>query len=176
MRYKRLVFGLSAAPELFQKCMETILADFPWIVVFIDDVLIHAPDEKLLNTRMTLVKNRLEQYGIVLNESKTIESATEIDFLGYRLSAEGITISPEKLEAIGKFRTPKSAEEVRSFLGLATFVSRHIPNFSTISSPLNSLTRKAVPFEWTELHQKAFETLKHVLNKSETLAFFQPEL
>lgn len=44
MRYKRLVFGLSAAPELFQKCMETILGEFPWVIVFIDDILIHAPD------------------------------------------------------------------------------------------------------------------------------------
>lgn len=48
MRYKRLVFGLSAAPELFQKCMETILGDFPWLIVFIDDILIFAPNIDIL--------------------------------------------------------------------------------------------------------------------------------
>ena len=48
MRYKRLVFGLSAAPELFQKCMETILGDFPWLIVIIDDILIFAPNIDIL--------------------------------------------------------------------------------------------------------------------------------
>lgn len=51
MRYKRLMFGLSAAPELFQKVMETILADFPWLIVFIDDILIPAKDESELTQR-----------------------------------------------------------------------------------------------------------------------------
>lgn len=52
MRYKRLLFGLSAAPELFQKCMESILGDFPWLVIFIDDILIHAPDVDILKVHI----------------------------------------------------------------------------------------------------------------------------
>lgn len=60
MRYKRLMFGLSAAPELFQKVMETILADFPWLIVFIDDILIPAKDESELTQRTELVRLRLQ--------------------------------------------------------------------------------------------------------------------
>lgn len=58
MRYKRLMFGLSAAPEFFQKCIESILADFPWIIVFIDDIMIHAPNEEILKVLFCLEYSR----------------------------------------------------------------------------------------------------------------------
>lgn len=57
MRYKRLVFGLSAAPELFQKCMETILGEFPWLIIFIDDILIFAPNIDILKVNLYLHMN-----------------------------------------------------------------------------------------------------------------------
>lgn len=61
MRYKRLMFGLSAAPEIFQKCIESILADFPWIIVFIDDIMIHAPNEEILKVLFFLeyIRNKI---------------------------------------------------------------------------------------------------------------------
>lgn len=151
MRYKRLVFGLSAAPELFQKCMESMLGDFPWLIVFIDDILVFAPDEETLKQRVNILKDRLHKYNVTLNGQKTIECAREVEFLGFHLSAEGVSISHEKIESILKFRPPQSAEEVRSFLGLITFVGRYIPHLSTLSAPLNELTKKGYKFAWTQV-------------------------
>lgn len=150
MRYKRLMFGLSAAPEIFQKCMESILGGFPWLIIYIDDILIHATDEETLKQRITIVKKRLLDNNIILNDKKTVECVTEIEFLGYTLSENGVKISEEKLAAIKLFREPRSAEEVRSFLGLVTFVNRYIPHLSTLASPLNNLIKKSTQFEWTE--------------------------
>lgn len=62
MRYKRLMFGLSAAPELFQKVMETIFADLSWLIIFIDDILIPAKDENELAVRTHLVRERLQKH------------------------------------------------------------------------------------------------------------------
>lgn len=176
MRYKRLMFGLSAAPEIFQKCMESILGGFPWLIIYIDDILIHATDEETLKQRITIVKKRLLDNNIILNDKKTVECVTEIEFLGYTLSENGVKISEEKLAAIKLFREPRSAEEVRSFLGLVTFVNRYIPHLSTLASPLNNLIKKSTQFEWTNVHQKAFDDLKDGLAKQETLAYFDPNL
>lgn len=126
--------------------------------------------------RTAIVKSRLAERNIALNDSKTVECVTQTDFLGFNLSANGVRISQDKLQAIKDFRLPQSAEEVRSFLGLVTFVSRHIPNMSTIANPLVTLTKKGTTFNWTITHQKAFELLKNSLLKEETLAYFDPDL
>lgn len=171
-RYKRLMFGLSAAPELFQKVMETIFADLPWLIVFIDDVLIPAKDDLELHERTKMVYDKLNQYNILLNTEKIVSHVREIDFLGYHISGQGISISREKLEAIEKLQPPKSAEAVRSLLGLVNFVHRHIPNMATITYPLNQLTRKGVDFEWKPIHQQAFDQLKMSLLNRNTLGFY----
>lgn len=176
MRYKRLAFGLSAAPEIFQKCMESILGDFPWIIIFIDDILVHACDTKILKDRTDLVRRRLTEYNILLNETKTVHCVSRIDFLGFQLEAGTVSVSNEKIEAVTKFRQPKSSEEVRSFLGLITFVNNYIPNLSTIAHPLNKLTKKSEKFEWTNEHQNCFDQLKFIHSKHESLSIFDPNL
>lgn len=172
MRYKRLMFGLSAAPELFQKVMETILADFPWLIVFIDDILIPAKDESELTQRTELVRLRLQKYNVLLNASKVEEAVKETDFLGFHISEKGISVSQEKLEAIRKLQPPKTAEEVRSFLGLVNFVHRYVPDMATITYPLNLLTRKGTKFDWNETHQNAFLKIKQILLNEETLGYY----
>lgn len=172
MRYKRLMFGLSAAPELFQKVMETILADMPWLIVFIDDILIPAKDEEELAHRTKMVHTRLQKYNVLLNTSKVEAAVRETDFLGYHISGQGISVAQDKLEAIRKLQPPKSAEEVRSFLGLVNFVHRYVPDMATITYPLNLLTRKGTKFSWNNTHQKAFMEIKEILLKEETLGYF----
>lgn len=175
MRYKRLMFGLSAAPELFQKVMDMIFADFPWLIIFIDDVLIPAKDSEELLARTKLVYDRLRQYNILLNSDKVESCVKEIDFLGYHISEQGISVSRSKLEAIEKMEKPKSAEELRSFLGLINFVHRYIPNLATITYSLNLLTRKGTPFIWETVHQEKFDQLKEILLKDEILGFYDPK-
>lgn len=114
--------------------------------------------------------------NIILNDAKTVECTRSLEFLGFNLSAQGVKVSAEKVAAITKFREPRTSEEVRSFLGLVTFVNQHIPHLSTIASPLNALIRKGINFEWTNIHQEAFDKLKTCLQKNETLSFFDPDL
>lgn len=172
MRYKRLMFGLSAAPELFQKVMDVIFADFPWLIVFIDDILIPAKNAEELTVRTKMVYDRLEQYNVLLNSEKVEANVKELEFLGYFITEKGITVSRSKLDAIERMQPPKSAEEVRSFLGLINFVHRFIPNLATLTHPLNLLTRKGTPFVWESIHQERFEQLKAILLQEETLGFY----
>ena len=87
---------------------------------------------------------------------------SSITHLGFEYSSEGITPSTEKTRPIADWPIPKSPREVRSFLGLANFYRRFTPNFSDIAAPLNDLTNSTI-FNWTDLHQTAFNRLKEIL-------------
>lgn len=174
MRYKRLMFGLSAAPEIFQKVMETLFADMPWLIIFIDDILIPAKSRDELHQRTKVVLERLHQHNVLLNNEKIVSNVEEIDFLGYLISGSGVSVSPKKLEAIQKMEPPRSCAETRSFLGLVNFVHRYVPDMATLTFPLNSLTRKESKFIWKAEHQEAFDKIKTILLNHETLGFYDP--
>ena len=78
-------------------------------------------------------------------------------FRPYRFG-KGIAPMPEKLECIKDMPPPKTAKEVKQFLGLIGYYRKFVPRFSDLARPLNVLTRKDVPFEWTPVCQ---ERLSH---------------
>ena len=63
------------------------------------------------------------------------------------MSASGVSVNPEKVEAVMSWERLKSVFEIRSFLGLAGYYSRFIEDFSRIAAPMTRLTRKEVKFK-----------------------------
>ena len=63
------------------------------------------------------------------------------------MSASGVSIVPEKVEAVMSWESPKSIFEIHSFLGLARYYRRFIEDFSRLAAPMARLTRKGVKFE-----------------------------
>lgn len=92
------------------------------------------------------------------------------------MSHNGIEPTGEKISAVERFRVPKTKEEVRSFLGLVTYVGRFIPNLSTLNEPLRRLTRKDAVFLWTNEHQTAFDMIKQNMANTHSLSFFDKNL
>lgn len=171
-RYTRLMFGIVCAPEMFQKIMEQILAGLEACLNYIDDIIIYGKTREQLKERIDRVLNRLKEYNVKLNEEKCIFEATELTFLGHILSANGITATPDKVEAIRNFRQPLNAEETRSFLGLVNFVGKFIPDLATITDPLRRLTKKDETFKWQSEHQNAFDKIKQCLCDEQTLGYY----
>ena len=66
------------------------------------------------------------------------------------MSASGVSVDPEKFEAMMSWERPKSVFEIRSFLGLAGYYRRSIENFSRIAAPMTRLTQKEVKFDWDD--------------------------
>ena len=81
----------------------------------------------------------------------------------------------DKVKAIVDAREPQSASEVRSFLGLANYNARFIPDFATVAEPLRRLTKKSVHFEFGEEQKNAFNELKRKLSSAETLGYFDKD-
>lgn len=171
-RYTRLMFGITCAPELFQKNMEQILCGCCGCVNFIDDILVFGATREEHDVRLRLVQERLREYEVELNGEKCIYGVEEIQFLGHRLSATGIRPSISKVDAVKCFREPTTAEEVRSFLGLVNFVGKFIPNLASIDYPLRKLTRKEEKFVWNEEQSKAFEELKQLITNDNVLGYY----
>ena len=91
---------------------------------------------------------------------------TEVRFLGHIVSASGVSIDPEKVEAMMSWERPKSVFEICSFLGLVGYYKRFIEDFSRLAAPMTTLTRKEVKFEWNDLCEEAFQELKRRLTST----------
>lgn len=152
--------------------MEQVLAGCDGCLNYMDDIIVYGETLKQLNERVAKVLKTLEDYNVTLNKEKCIFGAKELIFLGHKLSANGITPTQSKVEAIKNFRPSASVEEVRSFLGLVNFVGKFIPHLATLTNPLRSLTKKDSIFRWNEEEHKAFESLKDCLSGELVLGYY----
>ena len=166
-------FGLCNAPATFQRLMETVLTGLirKVCVDYIDDILVvgRTFDEHLENLR--LVFERLRTAGLRIKPRKCHFGQKEVDYLGYTVSQDGLAPQSDKVAAVREFPIPVDLKSLRSFLGLASYYRRFIPQFSTVASPLHALTRKDVPFVWNSVCQEAFVRLKEKLTEAPLLAF-----
>ena len=110
----------------------------------------------------------------MLNEGKCFFAASEIDFLGYHVTANGVYPKQDNIEAVRTLPTPSSAKELASFLGTTNFYLKFVPNDTEVADPLRKLMRKDVPWEWTHTQQHAFVTLKEKVTSPPVLTHFNP--
>ena len=154
--------------------MNKIFADMEDIdVVYIDNLLIFTKsDNQAEHDEIVLeVLRRLEEYDLFVKPKKCSFRVKEVEFLGMTISAEGIKMNADKVQAILEWPTPKTVCGVRSFLGLANFYRRFIKDYAQVAHPLNDLTKKDQPFEWKYSQQTVFDMLKQKFTPAPILAF-----
>jgi hypothetical protein len=144
-RYTRLPFGVSSAPGIFQRIMESLLQDIPGIAVFLDDILLSGKTEAEHLVTLQEVLSRLSKAGLRLQKSKCKFMVSEVQYVGYRINASGLHPLPEKVEAIQAAPTPTDVTQLKSYLGLLGYYGKFLPNLSTMLAPLYRLLRKAIP-------------------------------
>lgn len=159
-RFCRLNFGVTSAPEAFQQKMEEILFGIRGVVVYIDDILIFAEDIPMLRLRTRQVLEALNINNLTLNVGKCEYEKEKLEFLGHEVSAEGFGISKKKVESVRAFRAPRTTSELKSFLGLASFLAQYIRNFAELTKSLWDLTA-ANAFKWSPELNQSFEEVKN---------------
>lgn len=171
-RYKKLNFGISSAAEIFQNAVRELLSGLQGVINVSDDILIHSAtiDDHRRQLRATL--KRLAEHGVTLNKDKCQIFKKSIEFFGYVFNQDSVKVDPKKSQAIRLAQAPTSVSEVRSFLGMATYCGRFIPNLATIAEPLRKLTKKEASWRWTSVEDEAFEKIKSGLLESTTMAYF----
>lgn len=158
-RFKRLNFGVNSAPEIFQGAMEKVFQGLDGLVIFLDDILIFAATMAEAQQRSQQVMERVRANNLTLNEAKCERFKEELKFLGHRLSAEGFKIDEGKVDSVRSFRRPETASELKSFLGLASYLSLYIPRFGNVTAPLWEATTKN-GFFWGDEQEEAFKDTK----------------
>eukprot|EP00731_Ephydatia_muelleri_P007461 Em0003g1709a len=120
---------------------------------------------------LTSVFTRLRGAGLKLKPKKCTLCRQQVTFLGHIVSTDGVATDPSKTEAVSKWPIPQNRKEVQQFLGLANYYRRFVKDFALISKPLQRLTEKNAPFEWTIGCQNAFDELRKRLVSSPVLAY-----
>jgi len=173
-RYNRLPHGVSSAPGIFQRTMETLLQGIPFVAVFLDNILItgRTEEEHLKNIDETL--KRLSDAGLRLKESKCSFMKPSLECLGHRVDAEGFHPVEAKVKAVKDAPAPKNVSELKSFLGMINFYGKFLPNLASTLEPLHLLLRQNQAWRWKEEQQQAFLAAKELLQSSSLLVHFDP--
>jgi hypothetical protein len=173
--YLVMSFGLTNAPAHFTYLNLVFMPELDkFVVVFIDDILIYSKNEAENAKHLRIVLTRLREHQLYAKFSKCAFSLEEIQFLGHVLSAKGIAVDPNKVKDILEWKSPTSMHQVRSFLGLAGYYRRFIPDFSKIVKPITRLLKNDAKFDWSSKCNEDFEQLKVLLTTTPVLA--QPDI
>ena len=138
-QYNRLPFGISSAPAIFQRVMESLLQGIAGVVVYLDDVLVTGRTNEEHLESLELVLKRMEEAGLLLKKEKCSFMASLVTYLGHVIDADGLRPIVEKVDAIKVAPNPKNLTQLKSYLGLLTYYNRFLPNLSTVLFPLYRL-------------------------------------
>ena len=169
--------GLQGSPSSFSRLMDKVLLDVPNTVTFVDDILVHSRSFDAHLNNLEQVFARLSRAGLKLNLTKCMIARTEVPYLGHTLSAKGISPGKDKFAALMDTRAPETISDLRSFLGLANFFRKFVPNFAQKAVPLHALTRQGS--KWTkgpmpEEAVRTFDALKKDISSAPHLALPRP--
>ena len=164
-QYTRMPFGLSSCPTTYQALMEAVLGDLVWktAIVYIDDVIVFGRSYNEAFERLSEVLKRLEEAKMRLRASKCRLFQSQVEFLGYVISKDGIRTCRHIVDAVLNFPQPKCVKDIQRFVGISNYYRSFIRSHSQILAPLISLTRKDSRFVWSDECQKAFELIKSKL-------------
>jgi hypothetical protein len=145
-------FGLTNAPAYFMYLMNSVFMNEldNSIVVFIGDILIYSKNEKEHAKHLRIVLQRLQDHKLYTKFSKCEFWLNSVKLLVHNISKDGMSVDPSKVQEVMDWKPPKSVHQIRSFLGLAGYYRRFIPDFSRIAKPMTELLKKGVKLVWSE--------------------------
>lgn len=161
--YNVLPQGLKTSVGSFSRAMDKVLGSDvrEFCVNYLDDLAIITKgkmEEHL--EHIDRVLSKLSKAGLTCNVKKCEFICKEVKLLGFIVSTEGIRSDPGKIQAIQEFPPPRKVKHLRAFLGLCNFYRRFIPEYGAITIPLNDLLRKGRKWSWSDIEQKAFDSVK----------------
>ena len=182
-RYLRMPFGVSVAPEEFQRRLHEALEGLDGVRVIADDMLVFGEgatvEEATIDhdRNLTALLERCRAKGVKLNREKVQLRKPEVPYMGHVLSADGLKADPAKVEAIQGMPTPDDKKGVQRLLGMVNYVQKFAPKLSEVTTPLRQLIRDDTEFVWEDaVHGKALNDVKQILSEAPVLRYFDDKL
>ena len=173
-QFNRLIYGINDAGDIFQQCLQSKISDLHGVKCISDDIIVYSKDINEHKEILSKLFERLQENGFKVNGNKCLIGQNSVSFFGIILSADGIHPDPEKVKCLSNANPPTTVSELKSFLGLCTYMSRFIQNYSEKTTPLRELVKKDVKFVWTDRQENAFQLLKSELSSNTVVSFFDP--
>jgi hypothetical protein len=147
--YLVMSFELTNAPTHFMYLMNSVFMPEldKFVVVFIDDILVYSKNEEEHEQHLRIILQRLRDHQLYATFNKCAFCLKEVPFLGHVISAKGIAVDPSKVQEVFDWKSPRSVTQICSFLRLAGYYHRFIPNFSKIAKPMTKLLEKEAKFK-----------------------------
>ena len=171
--FRRPPFGISSAPEYFQKRMDSELFGLAGVVCHLDDILVIGRNQREHDERLRVVLDRLVMCG--LNVDKCTFSQSELPYLSQIIDGDGIRIDPGKVKAIVDMTEPTDVSELRRFLGMVNQLMKFCPDLAEKTHALRELLRKQNAWIWGQPQKRAFNVLKDKLSSNRVLALYDPK-
>ena len=177
--FPRTPFGLKNAGQDFQRLMDSILGDLPYVFVYIDDILVASDNMQEHLEHLREVFKILSDNGMIVNRAKCVLGKESLDFLGYRVDSTGISPLPERVEAIRATAPPTTITELQRFNGMINYYRRWIPKAAGHMYHLFDALKgrkKGSPktIEWTADRQNSFDAVKEALAQATLLHHPRP--
>lgn len=177
-QYIRVPFGYTNSPAVFQRFINTVF----WVLIrenivfiYMDDLIIPARDDDDAIEKLKRTLKVAAEFGLEMNFAKCQFLKRKVQFLGYSIQRGQIQPSTEKTLAVQDFPEPKTLTALQSFLGLAGYFRKFIPNFSIVAKPLSDLLRGQPEFKFGEEQRRAFVELKNLLSAEPVLKIYSPK-
>ena len=172
--YTRMPYGVSSAPSIFQRVIDSLFQGMPHVLCYLDDILITGSSDNQHRETLEKVLQKLSEAGIRLKKSKCEFMKDSVVFLGHKVDAHGVHPAGATLEAIRDARPPTNLTELRSFIGMVNHYARFIRGLSGKLTPLHVLLRKDVKWFWGDKQQRTFVEIKRVLSSPSLVVHYDP--
>jgi hypothetical protein len=168
-------FGLKNAAQTFQRLMDRIFRHLPFLFTYLDDHLIASETLEDHHRHLRQFFELLDVNGLQINPAKCIFAATAVDFLGHRVTAEGIAPLRKHVAALQQLPVPTDVKELQRFLGLINFYRWFLPSIAGTLRPLTDALRGSPRrLEVSDTMQAAVATAKTALASATLLAHPAP--
>jgi hypothetical protein len=170
--FVRAPFGLKTLPSKFQRVMQILINDLPFVRAYIDDLIIFSDSYESHSAHIIQVLQRLTDNNLVLNIEKCHFARLQLMLLGFTITPYGRSIDKSRLVNINDWPSPTTGRQLQHYLGFINYFRNHVPLISTLTATLDALRCKNdIRSLWTPAHQETFDKLKTIIPICPPLAF-----
>lgn len=181
----RLPFGLKNASSMFQRAIDDVLREQigKTCYVYVDDVIVFSETKEDHVRHIDCILKNLFEANMRVSIEKSNFFKTEVEYLGFIVSREGIKTAPSKIDTIKNYPEPTTLFGIRSFLGLASYYRCFVKDFAKIAKPLTDILKgengkmratqsKKILIRLQENQLNAFHKLRDILSSEDVILMY----
>ncbi|KAF0768935.1 hypothetical protein AaE_002740, partial [Aphanomyces astaci] len=161
--------GMAGMPGIWFRLMRRLFDKFDFVEVYMDDICVFSQTNEEHSDHLCSICTVLRTEKLYARPSKCSFGVDSVNFLGRTISKDGLHVDQSKVRAIEKRPEPQSSKDVLSFVGLASYYRKFIPDFAELVRPLSGLLKKGAKWHWSEDERRALLTIKFALQQAPVL-------